>query len=589
MKMFSKIKYRHKVAAVIFLFILLPFLILSTFIILKSWDEKVQSILEQNKSEMRIGVEAVNTLLLSSVQKLTFINNNSMISGYLNKESFNDFVINMTVYSDLQRTIDALSIDSPNINFILYPLNEKVFSGAYVEKLEKLEKRLSKDKTGTLQQLMALGWNENYWRFEKDEKSVDSIGKLGYLYCYKDMKLLNKTLAITEVKISISKVLRSIKGTFPKGSFIVYKPDSQSDNIVLQNSKQDIDGQNWQITSDLHKLNDRKYYPIELKLNYSQGTFNLFIPRTYIISELRFFLLIAIIIVVFAILILFLIVELASYLITRRLSRLIDRINENIENTNISSIQDRHSSEDDLGRMEDKFYGMLEKNSEFYKKALEYENEKKTLELELLQSRINPHFLYNTLSTMKWNSKNEKMADLIDSMVLYYRLALNKGDTIVKISQEMKLIEEYLKIQKYTYESDFLYKFQVEDEVKELLTVRNLLQPVVENAILHGINGMESGGMITLSGELKEGIVTLTVSDNGVGMSEETAQKLLYGEYESKMGGYGIKNVQKRINLFYGQDSTLNITSVPDKGTRVVITIPAVYPDKSLGINHFLA
>jgi sensor histidine kinase YesM len=382
------------------------------------------------------------------------------------------------------------------------------------------------------------------------------------------------------MSINVTKVLKYMEGNFPNGSCIAYKPDENTDLIVIKNERSDEGTNAWSMIPDTMQLTSQNYFPIEMKLSYSSGTFTAYIPRTYILSELRGFLFFALFIVIMSVFILFLIVELASSLITRRLSRLIDRINSNIENTNPWSNFDRRYSEDDLGKMEEKFYDMLDKIHEFYKSSMEHENEKKAFELELLQSRINPHFLYNTLSTMKWHCNNEKMAGIIDSMVAYYRLAMNKGDTIVKVSQEMKLIEEYLKIQKYTYESDFEYRFEMDEDVKEFLTIRNLLQPVVENAVLHGINGLDSGGMISLSVKRNGDKILLTVSDNGVGMSEEKVQQLLYGEYKSKMGGYGIKNVQKRISLFYGPDAALHITSLPNKGTTIVISIPAVYPDK---------
>jgi two-component system, sensor histidine kinase YesM len=581
MKLFSKIRYRHKVATVIFLFILLPFLALSMFIAKKSWDEKVNTILEQNKSELRIGVEAVNTLFLYGLQKLTFINNNSMFAAYLDKGDFSDFVNNMTVYNNMKRTIDALFIDNSEISFVIYPVNEDVNNGEYIEKLERLEKRLSKDESGILQQLLSLDWDKQLWLYEKEESAGDSYTSLGYIRCYKKMQSMGKTLAITQMSINTSKVLKCIEGNFPEGSYIVFKPDEQMDTVVIQKDHSSVDAHGWRIVADAQRRSE-DYYPIEMKLNYSSGTFTVFIPRAHIFTELRSFLFFTFFLVVTSIFTLFLIVELASYLITRRLSRLIDRSNTNIENMSGWATLDRHSREDDLGMMEGKFYDMLDKIHEFYKRNMEHENEKKSLELELLQSRINPHFLYNTLSTMKWNCNNPKMENIIDAMVSYYRLALNKGDMIVKISYEMKLVEEFLKIQKYTYESDFVYVFDVDEEVKDFPTIRNLLQPVVENAVLHGINGLESGGRINLSGKLNGDIVTLTVSDNGVGMKEEKVQQLLDGEYKSKLGGYGIKSVQKRINLFYGVDSALDITSVPDEGTTVVITIPAGYPGKPM-------
>ena len=578
-KLFSKIKYRHKVATVIFLFILLPFLILSMFIVKKSWDDKVESILEQNRSELRVGVETVNTLFLSSLQKLTFINNNSTIISYLKKEDFNDFVNNMRVYDSMTKIIGALIIDSPDIEFVIYPMNENAYNGNYIETLDRLETRLSRDKTGSMQQMLELKWGKNLWRYE-EENVEDPTDRNGYIRCYKKMQSLDKTLAITQLSINIDKVLNCMEGNFPKGSCIAFKPDGNTDSIVIKKEQSDVGANAWSMVSDTTQLTSQNYVPIEMKLSYDVGTFTAFIPRIHILSELKGFLFYAVFIMIMSIFTLFFIVELASYLITKRLSKLIDRINTNIENTNLWSNLDRHSSEDDLGKMEDKFYDMLDKIHEYYKRTMEYENEKKTFELELLQSRINPHFLYNTLSTMKWHSKSEKMAGIIDSMVAYYRLAINKGDMVVKISQEMKLIEEYLKIQKYTYESDFEYTLEIDEDVKDFPTIRNLLQPVVENAVLHGINGLDTGGMINLSVKRNGDNISLTVSDNGVGMSEEKVQQLLYGEYRSKMGGYGIKNVQKRINLFYGPESELHITSVPNIGTTIIISIPAVYPDK---------
>jgi two-component system, sensor histidine kinase YesM len=150
---------------------------------------------------------------------------------------------------------------------------------------------------------------------------------------------------------------------------------------------------------------------------------------------------------------------------------------------------------------------------------------------------------------------------------------------IINIADEMKLSEEYLKIQKYTYESDFEYFIDIRDEVKKSLIVKNLLQPLVENAVLHGILGMKSGGVIKLSGKCEDGAIVLEISDNGMGMVPETVRKLLEGEYKGQIGGYGIRNVQKRMSLFYGADSSLQIKSEPKKGTTVIIKVPAMHPD----------
>ncbi len=581
MKLFTKISYRHKVAGVIFLFILLPFFASSLLIAKNSWDNKVESILQQNRSELKIGVEAVNALYLSNLQKLTFINNNNVIITYLKEENFSDLINNMKVYDGIKKIVDALIIDSPDIEFTIYPLNDEVYNGNYIEKLERLEKRLGKDGDGFMQQMLSLDWDKTLWKYERIENAKDPQEGMGYIRSYKKMKYLGKNLAITQMGIRISKLVKFIEGSFPEGSYLVFVPDDNTSTIILQKEQAKSDTGEWRVVSAAMQPPWEKYYLIEMELGYSLGKFAVYIPKVHILTELQGFLLKAFLVFILSIVALFLIVELASYLITRRLSRLIDWMNVNIENISSWSNLDRHSVNDDLSKMERKIYDMVEKIREAYRSNLEHEHEKKTFELELLQSRINPHFLYNTLSTMKWNCDNPNMAGIIDSMATYYRLALNKGDMIVLVSHEMKLMEEYLKIQKYTYESDFDYLFDIEEEVMDFPIIRNLLQPVVENAVMHGINGLDSGGRIMLSGKRTEDTIMLTIEDNGVGMPEEKVQQLLNGEHKSKFGGYGIKNVQKRIRLFYGSDSALQIISAPGKGTTAVITIPAVFADSN--------
>ncbi len=569
----SRIAYRHKVAVLIFVFVLMPFLLVSLLFGRKAWNDRVHDILDQNRSELRLGVEAANTMLFSSLQKLYFINTNSMVTSYLDKGEFDDLVYNFNVYNNIARTIDALVAGDAKTGFVIYPTDERAYNGEYIEKLERLETRLGTDDARFMEELQSLDWEKQLWRYEREKRAGDSFNTLGYLCCYKKMQLLNKTLAITELHIDTDRILACIGGEFPAGSRIVYRPD-ESGNLVVGNVRAPREEPAWAVVSEAAGPATPEYFPIELKLAYSTGAFTLLVPRDHIRSKLPVFLLVSILVVLVSGALLFSIVELASYLITRRLSRLIDSVNAADEAPGGAPDPGMRRSDDDIGRLEDRFVSMLNKIREGYERVLEHEKERKTHELELLQSQINPHFLYNTLSTLKWNCKDGKMAAVIDSMVLYYRLALNRGDTVVKVSEEMKLVEEYLKIQRYTYESDFAFTFDVDERVMESLTIRHLLQPIVENALMHGIKGRDSGGMIELSGRLEEGIITFTVRDNGVGMPEERLRQLLCGEYRSSMGGYGIRNVKRRISLFYGPQSAFTLSSEPGKGTTAVITVP---------------
>lgn len=581
MKVFSKIRYRYKIALVISIFALLPSLVFGIFVVKRQWDDKVNTVLNESGNRLKSDTEAVNAILLSSMQKLVFINTNSSIVTYLKNGNYTDLTYTFTEYDYFKKQIQALSIGTPGISIMIYPLDNEAFNGYYIEKVDLLENRLKSKYPDFLKTLMALDWDGYLWLYEADDQ--DGSNLTGTIHCFSKMQSIGKTVAITEFSINIKNVMKCIHGEYPPGSIIAYRPGNLADSVEVQCGE--LSKGDYQLTTDvdLHKQNAGKYYQIGLPLNYSPGAFTLFVARTYIESSLKGFFWVSIAEVVLVLAFLFFTIEVISYFLTRRLSKLIDSVNSDIGNIEIGNIDIRSSEdksrEDDIAKMEHKFYDMLGRIQNYYQSAITYENEKKSLELELLQSRINPHFLYNTLSAFRWNSNNSKMTEIIDSMVSYYRLALGKGDMIINIADETKLSEEYLKIQKYTYESDFEYFIDIQDEVKKSLIVKNLLQPLVENAVLHGILGMKSGGVIRLSGKCEDGAVLLEISDNGMGMAPETVKKLLEGEYKGQIGGYGIRNVQKRMSLFYGADSSLQIISEPKKGTTVVIKVPAMRPD----------
>jgi two-component system, sensor histidine kinase YesM len=230
--------------------------------------------------------------------------------------------------------------------------------------------------------------------------------------------------------------------------------------------------------------------------------------------------------------------------------------------------------DDEFSQINSKFHEMVKKMKEFYSHEVSLRTEKKTLEMELLQSLINPHFLYNTLDGIKWAYNDPKLSEVVDSMVRYYRIALSKGNTILKVSQEISMLEEYLKLQRFSYESDFQYRIDVEETILDCLMIKHILQPIVENSVLHGINKQGSAGLITVSGQLEDGKILFILSDNGVGMEQEKLERVLKGEVKGLQGGYGLFNIQKRLELFYGNDFALKGSSIPGHGTTVTMFLP---------------
>ncbi|CAI6044459.1 cache domain-containing sensor histidine kinase [Cohnella sp. JJ-181] len=202
-------------------------------------------------------------------------------------------------------------------------------------------------------------------------------------------------------------------------------------------------------------------------------------------------------------------------------------------------------------------------------------------EMKALQSQINPHFLYNTLDQINWMAQfgmNDQIASLVQSLARYYKLTLSNGQDIITIGQELELIAYYVEIQNVRFEQKIELVMEVEEEFLPGLIPKLTLQPIVENAILHGILGSENReGSITISCERKADRIVLTVMDDGVGVDEEQLGRLRAGaRFQSSGSGYGIRNVQERIKVYYGESYGLRFFSSPGDGMAVEIHIPFV-------------
>ena len=209
------------------------------------------------------------------------------------------------------------------------------------------------------------------------------------------------------------------------------------------------------------------------------------------------------------------------------------------------------------------------------------QEEKRKSELDALQSQINPHFLYNTLDSIVWMIEGQRYDDavvMITELASLFRISLSGGKTIISMEAELRHAENYMNIQKVRFKNSFRVRYEIDPEVRNYCTVKLILQPILENAIYYGVKGMEDEGEILLRAELRDGELLLTVRDNGFGIPEEEVPLLLReGERRPSRGsGVGLLNVQRRIQLRFGEHYGLAIESEPDEGTEVRICLPAV-------------
>ena len=210
------------------------------------------------------------------------------------------------------------------------------------------------------------------------------------------------------------------------------------------------------------------------------------------------------------------------------------------------------------------------------------QEERRKSDLDSLQAQISPHFLYNTLDIIVWMIEEERKQDavrVVTALARLFRISLSKGKHIIPVRDELEHVRNYLIIQTLRFKDTFTYEFQIQEEVKSLSIIKLVVQPLVENAIYHGMDGMYGDGLITIRAYLEKGDLYISVKDNGMGMKQEQLEALLDYSQEVKTAngnGLGVRNVHERIRLYFGEAYGLTITSELDVGTEVLLHLPAV-------------
>lgn len=271
---------------------------------------------------------------------------------------------------------------------------------------------------------------------------------------------------------------------------------------------------------------------------------------------------------------------LVTYLIsctyTRRISALASQMHNISPETFSKEITP--SSKDEIGILTQNFNYMLTKISMLMDEKYRLGEEVKNSELAALQSQINPHFLYNTLDQLYWlgvRNKTPEISNLVMSLSRFYKLSLSKGKSIVPLRNELDLIQAYVYIQNYRYDNMITLKAEIDSRYLDTELPKITLQPIVENAILHGICEKEEPGTITITSSELPGVLLLHISDNGIGMDASTIEGLpLQPQTADSSHGYGLYNIDHRLKLLYGAAYGLSVTSTPGIGTTVTVKIP---------------
>ena len=326
-------------------------------------------------------------------------------------------------------------------------------------------------------------------------------------------------------------------------------------------------------------LNNQRFLLVKLVDNKTQWKYISLIPLDYVLESNRSLTLTTLLICFLSILLAMFIGITVALRITVPVNKLISFMNE-VEDGNLN-LEDNINRKDVIGKLASYFHSMIGRLKVSINEIYNVQRAKRDAELKALVFQINPHFLYNTLSSIIWlahNGKNDKVIEVADALSKLFRISISRGKEIIKISKELEHVQSYIKIQEIRYSDKFVCVFDINDDILEYYTPKLILQPLVENALYHGVKSMDEKGIIKIEGEKAEGKIIFNVIDNGNALTNEEADHLndiLKDSIEEDNFGIGIKNVNNRIKLYYGPEYELSYRRSNGK-TIASVTIPII-------------
>lgn len=271
---------------------------------------------------------------------------------------------------------------------------------------------------------------------------------------------------------------------------------------------------------------------------------------------------------------------LGSIVISRMIANPIEKLLKSMKGVEKGEFKkvETDGGNDEIGRLREAYNIMITEIQNLIRRVVDEEKIKRKAELDILQAQIKPHFLYNTfdaISSLALSGQNDQVYKVMKSLGSYYRISLSKGSEVITIAEEVDVVKNYMAIQQVRYGEIFALHYDIDERATHYKILKLVLQPLVENALYHGIKPKGDKGNITVRVKYKELYVELTVEDDGVGMSEEAISSLLSDQCAAaQKTSFGLRGTIERLKIFYGINDPVSIESEKYGGTKVIIRIP---------------
>ncbi len=555
---FNNLSFRKKLFISYIVVIIIPIIALGLFSYFKarsylheqlrmSMNETVSQISSNVESKLKRQDDFINFLSFNPVLKEVL--NNNIIDSYTLAQKLNDNIEPIIwYYMTINMEIKELKIYSDyrttDIGSFIEPSTEIKNEFWYKESLKS---------------------NSIYWWYDNDELFATRI------IINRDD---NKCMGILKLRLDSDAILSDIMSEkFQKYGYII----KNSDGTILtykdgSTSFSDLDRKTIINSNNKIPIANETYMIFKSPISTPNWTLCYYIPEENATVDSSEILKATVTVILSCLILLLLIIWLFSRTFVNRISNLNRKI-ELVEDGNLD-IEILSNSKDEIGDLTNKFGKMLKKINVLINEIYQVNLAKKEAKLIALQEQIKPHFLYNSLSMINWKaiSAGEKeISNITKLLSKFYRTALNRGKSVILVRDEIENIKAYIDLQLMMHDYDFEVFYEFDKEILNLEMINFILQPIVENAIVHGIDEKpDRKGILKISGHIKGADIEFVIEDNGIGIDKDMINEI----HQKDTAGYGLKNINERIKLYFGNEYGLIIESEPGLGTLVKFEIP---------------
>lgn len=554
----KKIKLKYKLAWIYLITGVLPVIVLFCF-----------SYFQMQKILMEKDTKTIQSFLYQATEGMD--NQLQIYDNLSNYISFNETISRVVSY-DYKSTYEMYSqfvgIMDPMLSSLKYFHNDVTQVTMYTDKNIKHDETIA-----PISEISGAWWFARASEDSEIKWFADSANRS--LFSARRMPILDKndSLGILYINVDYNKVFDSFTENMTNnyGVFIT----DEDGNVIYhyENFSSESADKALDYSQFLEKKDSDEYLVINETSDSTNWTTWMYKPKSLVIRTAQPMIMMIAVTIVVGISAAVMEILFLSKLLTRRIDKLKSNMQE-VEKGNFI-VQVEKGENDEIGELMDGFGNMIRQIQSLISEVYEARINQKEYEMRALRAQINPHFLYNSLSLINWKAIEADQNDICHitlALSNYYRTSLNKGRNTLTLEMELSNMKSYLQIQAVMHDHNFDVVVDVDEEILQCETLNLILQPLVENAIEHGIDLLnDRRGIITVTGHKQEDMIYLTVEDNGAGMDKETLQNFL----TQKSNGYGAKNVNQRIRLFYGDEYEMQVESHIGEGTKITLHFPA--------------